>query len=126
MSALATASPWIVALLIVGLPAFGLGFFIRPFFTSGASSPPAGPFPTPEQLKELLMVYPEVQQALDQLNAAVANLPANVATAVAAGSAEAQQDKADTIAAVEASTKAASDAIEAVGVPATPPTEPAQ
>ncbi len=110
-------SPWLFALLIVGPAAFFAGFFIRPIFAGRTSSPPPVTF-TDAQLKDFAMaVFAELEQPLADLATAVGELPAKVAAAVAAGDPAAAQDKADTIAAVQAGAAAAVDAINKIGQP---------
>lgn len=93
-------TPWVLAFSTIAPLAFLAGFLIRPFF-SRKDNPMA--------------VYAEVQASLDALNTAVSELPAKVAAAVAAGDPVTAQDKADTVAAVQASLGAAVTAIDAVG-----------
>lgn len=106
-------SPWVLAFITIAPLAFLAGFLIRPFIAPGASSTPVG---QPLTLKDIAMaVFAEVQPSLDALTAAVAELPNKVAGAVAAGDPQVAQDKADTVAAVNAAAQGAVDAINAVG-----------
>lgn len=106
-------SPWVLAFIVIAPLSFLAGFLIRPFIAPGASSPPQGSSLT---LKDIAMaVFAELQPSLDALNAAADALPGKVAAAVAAGDPQTAQDKADTIAAVEAASQKATDAINAVG-----------
>jgi hypothetical protein len=92
-------SPWLLALIITGPVAFLTGFLIRPLF----------------QKETNMSVYTEVAQALTDLNAAVQALPDKVKAALAAGDPAATQDKADTVAAVQAGVASAVAAINAIG-----------
>ncbi len=93
-----------------------LGFGLRHLF-AGKSSPPVV-LSDADRKAIAMAVYAEVQPVLDALTAAVGELPAKVAAAVAAGGdPNAAADKADTIAAVETAAQGAVDAINAVGAP---------
>ena len=92
-------SPWLFAFVTTGPLAFLAGFLVRPLFSKG----------TP------MAVYAEVAQSLTDLQSAVDQLPAKVASV--AGDPNAAADKADTIAAVQHGAAAAVAAINAIGQP---------
>ncbi len=104
-----------IALMTIGPACLALGFGLAYLLLAGKSSSPAV-LSDADRKAIAMAVYAEVQPVLDALNTAVGELPAKVAAAVAAGGdPNAATDKADTIAAVEAASQAAVDAINAVG-----------
>jgi len=107
-------TPFIEALIIVGPICLVLGLGLGYWLFGGGKSSSSPSILTDADLKEIAMaVFAELVQPLADLDAAVAALPGKIASLP--GDPAAAQDKADTIAAVEARLASATSTINAVG-----------